>query len=191
MGCKALRLFVFGSRTRAKELNSSYNDCNRRFPYLETAGTESFFKGFCAKRPIAVAIVPSRPLTRSICGTIPTGYRQQLSDRHPLTLQSGPMSSPPEDSTISISEDLFPSTTPIPSTTIALPFSNLLSPPLLLQTNETECGGKLWPAGMVLAEHLLRHQIGDMRGKTMFVRSNATSTSLNGRNKRLSYCVTT
>lgn len=73
-----------------------------------------------------------------------------------------------ELSILSISEDLVPSTDQIPSQEVILAFDGLLSPPLVLQTNETECGGKLWPAGVVLAEYLLRNKMGETEGKKMF-----------------------
>ena len=76
-----------------------------------------------------------------------------------------------EHSLLSISEDLVPSPIPKPSQQVTLAFEGLLDPPLVLQTNETECGGKLWPAGMVLAEYLLRNKMAEVEGKTMFVRS--------------------
>ena len=76
-----------------------------------------------------------------------------------------------EPSILSISEDLVPSQTLTPSQQVTLAFDGLLTPPLLLQTNETECGGKLWPAGMVLAEYLLCDKMDELAGKTMFVRS--------------------
>ena len=69
----------------------------------------------------------------------------------------------------SISEDLVPSTLPTPSQNITLDFNGRLNPPLILQTDETQCGGKLWPAGMVLAGYLLEHKMRDLKGKTMFV----------------------
>lgn len=78
-----------------------------------------------------------------------------------------------ELSILSISEDLVPSPTPIPSQQVNLSFDGLLNPPLVLQTNETQCGGKLWPAGMVLAEYMLRNKMAEVHGKTMFVRSGA------------------
>jgi len=68
-----------------------------------------------------------------------------------------------------ISEDLVPSTPKRQSQTVALDFNGLLNPPLLIQTNETQCGGQLWPGGMVLAEYLLQHEMGQLAGKTMFV----------------------
>ena len=73
---------------------------------------------------------------------------------------------------LSISEDLVPSTAVTPSQEVIIAFDGLLNPPLVLQTNETECGGKLWPAGMVLAEYLLRNKMVEIQGKKMFVRSN-------------------
>lgn len=74
----------------------------------------------------------------------------------------------------SISEDLVPSTIKPPSQTVTLDFSGLLNPPLILQTNEKECGGQLWPAGMILAEYLLQHKMDELRGKMMFVRSDVS-----------------
>lgn len=79
-----------------------------------------------------------------------------------------------ELSLLSISEDLVPSTGETPSQEVILAFDGLLCPPLVLQTNETECGGKLWPAGIVLAEYLLRNKMDEIVGKKMFVRSNVS-----------------
>ncbi|KAI4107757.1 MAG: hypothetical protein L6R37_001442 [Teloschistes peruensis] len=67
----------------------------------------------------------------------------------------------------SVSEDLVPSTTPISSSTISIDFDGILDPPLLLQVDPTECGGQLWPAGMVLAKYLLRCKMDELREKTM------------------------
>ena len=83
-----------------------------------------------------------------------------------------------ELSILSISEDLVPSQISIPSQQVTLAFDGLLNPPLVLQTNEKQCGGKLWPAGMVLAEYLLRNKMAEVQGKTMFVRSDAIPLSL-------------
>lgn len=79
-----------------------------------------------------------------------------------------------ELSLLSISEDLVPSPIETPSQEVTLAFDGLLTPPLVLQTNETECGGKLWPAGMVLAEYLLCNKMDEVEGKMMFVRSNSS-----------------
>ena len=76
-----------------------------------------------------------------------------------------------ELSLLSVSEDLVPTPVKTPSQEVTLAFEGYLDPPLILQTNETECGGKLWPAGMVLAEYLLRNKMAEMEGKEMFVRS--------------------
>ena len=73
------------------------------------------------------------------------------------------------DCGIKISEDLVPQPLPQASDILSLPFTGLLHPPLLLQTNQAECGGQLWPAGMVLADYLLRDKKEELRAKTMFV----------------------
>ncbi|KAL8642811.1 MAG: hypothetical protein Q9228_000551 [Teloschistes exilis] len=72
---------------------------------------------------------------------------------------------------LSVSEDLVPSTTPISSSTISIDFDGILDPPLLLQVDPTECGGQLWPAGMVLAKYLLRCKMEELREKTMLALS--------------------
>lgn len=74
-------------------------------------------------------------------------------------------------SQLSVSEDLVPSRAEQQSKVLTLNFKGLLNPPLRLQTDVSECGGQLWPAGMVLAEYLLRNKMEELRGKTMFVRS--------------------
>ena len=68
-----------------------------------------------------------------------------------------------------ISEELVPQRQHKDSASESL-FSDLLDPPLKLQTNQSQCGGQLWPAGMVLAEFLIRERLEDLRSKTMFVR---------------------
>lgn len=70
---------------------------------------------------------------------------------------------------ISITEDLVPSTTPKCPSTTSIDFDGLLNPPLLLQDDPTECGGQLWPGGMVLAKYLLRTKMTELQGRTMFV----------------------
>lgn len=82
------------------------------------------------------------------------------------------MESPDEDTahsdlSLSFSEDLVPLRPPKPAGQTFISFSGLLDPPLLLHEDLKEgCGGQLWPAGMVLAEHLLRDLDG-LRGKVM------------------------
>ena len=73
-----------------------------------------------------------------------------------------------------ISEELIPQPDSKPSNIVSLSFSNLLHPALRLQTNQKECGGQLWPAGIVLAEYLLQEKRKELRSKTMFVRLHRT-----------------
>ena len=85
-------------------------------------------------------------------------------------------SSEGDDSTLplshlTISEDLVASRATQQSQILPLDFNGLLNPPLQLQTDVSECGGQLWPAGKVLAEYLLRNKMEELTGKTMFVRS--------------------
>ena len=59
-----------------------------------------------------------------------------------------------------------------PRENIYLDFSGLLNPPLQLKQDLKEgCGGKTWPAGMALADYLMRCRINQVKGKTMLVRS--------------------
>jgi len=67
-------------------------------------------------------------------------------------------SASPEFSPLAIAADLTPLPTYKPASTTSITFSDLLSPPLLLHEDLTSgCGGQLWPAGMVLATHMLRY----------------------------------
>ncbi|CAD6505143.1 BgTH12-00638 [Blumeria graminis f. sp. triticale] len=64
----------------------------------------------------------------------------------------------PDNELLAIGEEL----TPLPSYKIAstttISFDNLLDPPLKLHEDlSAGCGGQLWPAGMVLAKHLLHY----------------------------------
>jgi protein N-lysine methyltransferase METTL21A len=64
----------------------------------------------------------------------------------------------PEFSPLAIDEDF----TPLPiykaASTTSINFSNLLEPPLELHEDlKSGCGGQLWPAGMVLAQQMLRY----------------------------------
>ena len=71
------------------------------------------------------------------------------------------------DPHLSIPDELVPQPIPKSSSTVPLSFSGLLEPPLLLRTNQSKCGGQLWPAGMVLAEYLLRNELSSLKGKVM------------------------
>jgi len=67
-------------------------------------------------------------------------------------------SSSPEFDPLAFDEEL----TPLPeykaAATTALDFDGLLPAPLKLHEDlKTGCGGQLWPAGMVLAKHMLRY----------------------------------
>lgn len=73
-----------------------------------------------------------------------------------------------DDACLTVSEDLAPYSAQAESAIASLSFNACLDPPLYLQTDETECGGQLWPAGMVLAEYLIRQKLDDLKGKTMF-----------------------
>ncbi|KAB5577663.1 putative methyltransferase-domain-containing protein [Coniochaeta sp. 2T2.1] len=69
-----------------------------------------------------------------------------------------PDRSPSPEFSPAMGEDL----TPLPeykaATTTVLDFDGLLSEPLKLHEDlKTGCGGQLWPAGMVLAKHMLRY----------------------------------
>ncbi|KAI4112560.1 MAG: hypothetical protein LQ345_006310 [Seirophora villosa] len=79
--------------------------------------------------------------------------------------------STPNDLPVSITEELVPSTaTKLPCTT-TIDFDGLLDPPLVLQDDPTECGGQLWPGGMVLAKYLLRCKMDELKGKTILALS--------------------
>lgn len=76
----------------------------------------------------------------------------------------------PEFDPLTMGEDL----TPLPeykaAITTALDFSGLLAEPLKLHEDlATGCGGQLWPAGMVLAKHMLRYHGGKLENARMWV----------------------
>ncbi|PBP18598.1 hypothetical protein BUE80_DR010609 [Diplocarpon rosae] len=64
----------------------------------------------------------------------------------------------PEFSPLALGEDLAPVPDYKAASTTSVNFSSLLEPPLQLHEDlKSGCGGQLWPAGMVLAQHLLRY----------------------------------
>ena len=73
------------------------------------------------------------------------------------------------DLDLSITEDLVPTTEVKRPSVTTIDFNGLLTLPLLLQDDPTECGGQLWPGGMVLATYLLQIKMTELKGKTMFV----------------------
>ncbi|KAI1806780.1 putative methyltransferase-domain-containing protein [Daldinia bambusicola] len=78
---------------------------------------------------------------------------------------SSPQRSPsPEFSPLAIGEDLSPLPAYKAAGTTATDFAGLLAEPLRLHEDLTSgCGGQTWPAGMVLAKHMLRYHRDDMR----------------------------
>ncbi|KAH8782591.1 putative methyltransferase-domain-containing protein [Hyaloscypha finlandica] len=67
----------------------------------------------------------------------------------------------PEFSPLSIGEYFTPVPTYKVASTTAIDFSGLLETPLKLHEDlKTGCGGQLWPAGMVLAQQMLRYHRG-------------------------------
>ncbi|RKF58245.1 Protein-lysine N-methyltransferase EFM6 [Golovinomyces cichoracearum] len=64
-----------------------------------------------------------------------------------------------EEPILSVKEDLIPLPTYKAVSTTSIDFSGLLETPLRLHEDlRTGCGGQIWPAGMVLARHMLRYQ---------------------------------
>lgn len=76
----------------------------------------------------------------------------------------------PEFSSLAIGEDLTPLPAYKEATTAGFDLSGLLSQPLQLHEDLTSgCGGQTWPAGMVLAKHMLRYHRDDLRESRMWV----------------------
>jgi hypothetical protein len=64
----------------------------------------------------------------------------------------------PEFSPLGIGEDLSPLPNYKAPSTTSIDFLGLLNPSLRLHEDlKSGCGGQLWPAGMVLAQHMLRY----------------------------------
>ena len=77
---------------------------------------------------------------------------------------------------LTVAEDLVPLRDEEVQSTISIHFDGLLHPPLTLKQDMKEgCGGKTWPAGMVLAEYLLRCRLDSLKAKTMSVSSKPTT----------------
>jgi predicted nucleic acid-binding Zn ribbon protein len=76
----------------------------------------------------------------------------------------------PEFSPLAIGEDLTPLPVYKAASTTSVNFSNLLEPALQLHEDlKSGCGGQLWPAGMVLAQHMLRYHKSSLKDARMFV----------------------
>jgi hypothetical protein len=79
-------------------------------------------------------------------------------------------SSTPEFSPLAVAEDLAPLPESKAAATTALDFDGLLPEPLKLHEDvKTGCGGQLWPAGMVLAKHMLRYHREKLENARMYV----------------------
>lgn len=77
-----------------------------------------------------------------------------------------------DQSEIGISEDLVPSREHKSAGVLSLDFGGLLDNPLrLLEDLKEGNGGQVWPAGVLLATHLLKFHKSSLQGKTMFVSS--------------------
>lgn len=77
----------------------------------------------------------------------------------------------PEFDPLAVGVDLAPLPEYKAAATAGFDFNNLLPKPLCLHEDLTSgCGGQTWPAGMVLAKHMLRYHRNDLRDSRMWVR---------------------
>lgn len=77
-------------------------------------------------------------------------------------------SSSPEFFPLAIGTNLAPLPIYKAATTSSVNFTGLLEPPLKLHEDLSKgCGGQLWPAGMVLAQHMLRYHKDSLRNSRM------------------------
>ena len=101
---------------------------------------------------------PSIPMTTKLPGEL--ARRMKMVSRSPS----------PEFSPLSIGEDFTPVPTYKSASTTSIDFNGLLKPPLeLLEDLKNGCGGQLWPAGMVLSQHILRYHRNSLKNARMFV----------------------
>jgi hypothetical protein len=76
----------------------------------------------------------------------------------------------PEFSPLSIGVDFAPLPTYKAAAITTVNFSGLLDPPLKLHEDLSKgCGGQLWPAGMVLAQHMLRYHKDMLKDARVYV----------------------
>lgn len=76
----------------------------------------------------------------------------------------------PEFCPLAIGEEITPLPTYKTASTTTINFSNLLCPPLQLHEDlKSGCGGQLWPAGMVLAQQMLRYHRNNLKHARMWV----------------------
>lgn len=89
---------------------------------------------------------------------------------HLLYIEMVSRSPSPEFSPLAIGEDLTPLPAYKAASTTLVNFANLLEPPLRLHEDlKSGCGGQLWPAGMVLAQHMLRYHKHSLKDARMSV----------------------
>lgn len=76
----------------------------------------------------------------------------------------------PEFSPLGFDEDIAPLPEYKAAGTTEVDFSGLLGEPLKLHEDlRSGCGGQLWPAGMVLAKHMLRYHREKLQSARMWV----------------------
>lgn len=76
--------------------------------------------------------------------------------------------SSPELSPLDISQDFAPLPVYKEAGPAEITVDGLLSPPLELREDlSSGCGGQTWPAGMVLAKHMLRYHAADLAHERM------------------------
>lgn len=82
--------------------------------------------------------------------------------------EADPADSSPELSPLDISQDLAPLPAYKEAGTTKIDLDGLLEPPLGLREDlSSGCGGQTWPAGMVLAKHMLRYHREDLAKERM------------------------
>ncbi len=100
-------------------------------------------------------------------------HNLEHSHRH-FTMSNKERSPSPEFSPLAFGEDLAPLPKYKAAGLTAVDFSGLLGEPLKLHEDlAAGCGGQLWPAGMVLAKHMLRYH----RDRLQHARMSATILS--------------
>lgn len=108
------------------------------------------------------------------CTSLPNNSLDQPFSPFPhiLPMSTSEAGAKSEVFSFDISEDLVPSREQKSAGSLVLDFGGLLNPSLRLHEDLKEGnGGQAWPAGMLLATHLLKYHKNDLIGKKMFVSS--------------------
>jgi protein N-lysine methyltransferase METTL21A len=106
-----------------------------------------------------------RGLELEFNNTVPGTHR--LSDTRSRTMAEERSPSPDFDP-LAVGVDLAPLPEYKAAATAGFNFDGLLAKPLRLHEDLTSgCGGQTWPAGMVLAKHMLRYHQKGLRGSRM------------------------